>query len=101
MTVACQTVNVGAAKITATSLKVSLSPQTSPGQCKAPCKLSFVITWKNVGTTSGSFRPNVSVNGKAWNPLPAVTLSPGASVSRSWSVSNVGAGKYTICPIPN
>lgn len=97
MTVPCATVTVVApALITATNIVT-----TPSGTCTAPCNVSIDVTWINQGGTSGTFTPAITVNGGAPQTLPAVTLAPGANITKTWPLAGLQPGSYTICPVPN
>lgn len=98
MALACQTVTVSTpAAIVATNMVVS------PLNCVAPCNITVDVTWTNNGGTAGSLVPNITIDAIAVTPapFPAEQLAAGASVTRSFSVTNLAAGPHPICPLPN
>lgn len=68
--------------------------------CQEPCTVNISITWKNNGTTSGTFTPGVKINEALITLLP-VTLAPGISVTKQFQKTGIMLGSYNICPDPN
>lgn len=83
--------------ITATAMTVT------PISCLAPCNVTVSVTWRNNGETAGSFTPNITVDGVASSPAPypSENLNGGASITHSFSVTNLSGGSHEICPLPN
>lgn len=98
MSIACQTVTVATpAAITATSMTVT------PLTCTEPCNVTASVTWRNNGGTSGTFTPNITIDGVAVTPAPypSESLAAGASITHGFSITALAAGNHAICPIPN
>ncbi len=88
------------ANITATNMVIT--PSETP--CRAGiCTLSVDVTWTNTGGTSGTFVPNITIDTVAIDPPPysSESLGAGASVTKSFTVTNLSAGNPAICPYPN
>lgn len=99
MTVTCPTINVTAPPtgpyITATSITPSVTT------CQAPCTLTVSVTWTNQGDTAGTFAPNLSIDDTPGTAFASESLNPGATITHTFNISNIGQGSHTICPIPN
>ncbi len=88
------------ANITATNMVIT--PSETP--CRAGiCTLSVDVTWTNTGGTSGTFVPNITIDTVAIDPPPysSESLGAGASVTKSFTVTNLSSGNPAICPYPN
>lgn len=99
MTITCPTITVTPApigvNITATSIIPSLTT------CQELCSLTVNITWTNTGDTSGSFIPGIQVGTEPVMTLPSVTLTAGASTTKTFSITGLTTGSHIICPVPN
>lgn len=96
MTVACETLAVKIkANITATNITLTQS------ECVEPCDTNVTITWENIGGVPGSFEPAVVVNGARTGLGSSINLSPTETHVEVFSLTELIAGTYTICPDPN
>lgn len=68
--------------------------------CIAPCDITVDITWTNNGQTAGTFTPTMTVNGTP-TALTPETLDPGQSITRTFPLTGLTAGTYSICADPN
>jgi len=82
------------ANITATAITPSVTT------CTEPCNMTVDITWKNNGGTSGTFIPTITING-APTILPEESLGPNLSITKTFSLTGLMAGTYSICSNPN
>ncbi len=88
-----------AANITAISM--TITPSESPCR-QGICTVSVSVTWTNTGETSGSFVPNISVDGTPASPIYlSESLGPGATTTHGFTVSGLSTGIRSICPYPN
>jgi hypothetical protein len=95
----CTTITVNTpANITATNITADTM------SCQPLCDTTVDVTWQNFGGTSGSFYPAIKIN-DVRTPLsiPEVPISidPGLSTTKSFIVSGLIEGTYTVCPDPN
>ena len=100
MTVTCPTINVtappaGLPNITATTITPSVT------SCQELCSLTVDVTWTNNGTASGIFIPGIQVGTEPPSMLVEETLGAGMSVTKTFNITGLTTGTYTICPIPN
>lgn len=72
----------------------------TPISCTAPCSTVVSVTWTNSGTTSQTFTPGITIDGILYTQT-AVTLTAGASTTKSFSVTNLAIGSHVVCPVPN
>ena len=98
MTVPCKTVNVSAPAQPATITAVSCS--LSKQSCESPCNLSVTVAWKNTGGIAGTFVPAIMV-GNSRIFKTSVNVNPGETTTQYFTVNNLSAGSYNICPDPN
>ncbi len=87
------------ANITATLMTVT--PSESP--CRTGiCTVTVNVTWTNTGGTEGSFVPNITIDTVAVPPqYPSQVLGAGATVTKSFLVTDLTADTHAICPYPN
>ena len=102
MTIACETIRVWKpAHIEATNMIFDVT------DCDEPCTVTATVTWTNTGGRTGSFTPNISVDGTPISPAPYTSedLAGGASVTHAFSISGLSAVSpytdHTICPMFN
>jgi hypothetical protein len=85
--------------ITATNIV----PSTT--NCQSLCDATIDVTWTNEGTIARSFYPAITINTTTRIPLamPEVptSIDPGLSTTKSFIISGLIEGSYTICPDPN
>ena len=77
----------------------------STNPCQAgTCTVTVEVTWRNTGGVGSSFTPTIMVDNSP------VTLSPvtlnayetvGDSIIRTFTLSDLTASTYSICPYPN
>lgn len=85
--------------ITATNM--TITPSETPCM-EGTCTATVDVTRTNQGGSSGTFIPNISIDGiPSPSPLPAESLDTGASIAHSFSVTGLLATVHTICPYPN
>ncbi len=90
---------VSPANITATNM--TITPSETPCR-QGICTVSVSVTWTNTGGTSGSFVPNISVDGTPASPIYlSESLGPGSTTTHGFTVSGLSAGIRSICPYPN
>lgn len=80
--------------ITATNMTIS------PTDCDEPCNAIVTVTWMNSGQGSGKFKPAIKVNGIK-NELEEITLRRNQTITKTFNLTNLMEGTYTICPFPN
>ncbi len=102
MTVSCGTLRVWKpANIIATNMIFDTN------DCDEPCTVTVTVTWTNTGGRTGSFAPNISIDGTPYgSPYPLENLAGGASVTHAFSITGLTAisapfTDHAICPIPN
>lgn len=95
MAMLCFTITVVAPKIISTDLTINLI------DCIEPCSINVIVTWQNTGDTYDTFIPAIIVGDKDPIILPSEQLAVGEIVSRSFIVSGLEKGSYTICPSPS
>ena len=87
--------------ITATYMTVT--PSETP--CIAGiCTVTANVTWENFGAISRSFYPAITVNGTRRPfvvPEVLVSIGPGLPSAKSFVLSGLTSGTYSICPDPN
>jgi len=81
--------------ITATNMTIN------PTDCDEPCNSVVTITWKNIGQKKEKFRPAIKVNGKKIELGIEITLKKNQITEKTFSLTNLMEGTYTICPYPN
>ncbi len=67
--------------------------------CIEPCDLTVDVTWTNTGGVIGIFTPTITVNGLP-NVFHDESLGPGLSVTKTFTVTGLITGHYSICPEP-
>lgn len=66
------------------------------------CTVTVNATWTNNGTVSGDFIPNIKIDNNIQPPIYlSQTLTAGANVVKSFSITGLSIGTHTICPDPN
>ena len=80
--------------ITATNMTII------PTDCDEPCNTIVTVTWMNSGQGSGKFKPAIKVNGIK-NELEEITLRRNQTITKTFNLTNLMEGTYTICPYPN
>ena len=73
----------------------------SPSACTEPCDTNIYVTWTNNGGISGTFTPTITVNNIEMSMSSTETLNPSQSVTITFPLTNLSAGPYDICAIPN
>lgn len=87
--------------ITATPANIVATAITpSVTTCTAPCNMTVDITWKNNGGMSGTFTPTITVNGTP-TAIPQASLGPNLSITKTFSLTGLMTGTYSICSEPN
>lgn len=81
-------------KITATDIILSTT------DCDEPCNATTTVTWKNVGSGPGKFRPGIRINGERIR-LEEITLNKNQTVTKTFNLNGLMEGTYIICPDPN
>lgn len=96
MTIECEILAVKPpANITATDMILSKT------QCEAPCSANVTITWTNNGGVPGSFEPAIVVNSVRTGLGSNKNVPSGGTHTEIFSLTNLTANNYTICPDPN
>lgn len=81
--------------ITATNMTIN------PTDCDEPCNPVVTITWKNISEKRENFRPAIKVNGTKIELGMEITLNKNQTTTKTFSLTNLIEGTYTICPYPN
>lgn len=102
MTISCQNVTVVApADIRAQSITVTPDDPCVEGICN----VDVSVTWINNGGASGTFVPNISIDGNDVTPAPydPESLGVGLTITKTFTVTGLTAADspHTICPSPN
>lgn len=91
----CQTIVVSPTPAEIITTNIILTPPT----CAEQCNVSVDVTYVNSGQTSGTFTPEITVN-EAHVLIDSDTLDPGASVVKTFELTDMAIGTYTICAVP-
>jgi hypothetical protein len=78
---------------------VATSVTAEPTSCNAPCDVTIMIEWQNIGTTTGSFRRGYTINGALTEESYTIDMVPGAIAQRQFYVTFGTPGNYEICPV--
>jgi hypothetical protein len=85
-------------------LGITAATTPSTTSCMSPCDITVDVTWTNGGTISRSFYPAIKVN---TTRIPLVTpevltvIGPELSSTKSFIISGLTRGTYTICADPH
>ncbi len=96
MTITCGTIQVTAPPSDITATNMVLSKTT----CVEPCSATATITWINNGG-QGSFEPAITVNGTRTGLGSNINLTHNETHTEIFSLTNLVANAYTVCPDPN
>lgn len=94
-TLPCISINVLAP---ANIISTSITPSATT--CREPCDITIDVTWTNTGEVPGNFEPAILTNGVR-TALPNVTLDPLQTVTRTFTLTGLTQGSYTICADPD
>lgn len=75
-----------------------------PDTCEQLCDATVNVTWTNNGNLNGLIYPAITVDGTRIPfsmPESILAIAPGAFVTKSFTVQNLGIGQHEICPSPN
>jgi hypothetical protein len=76
---------------------------TGPTQsCTSPCPITVSVTWENTGDISGTFIPNISIDGiPATSPYSSEALAGlTESAVKTFTVTGLTPAAHVICPYP-
>ncbi len=72
----------------------------NPTDCDEPCNSVVTVTWKNTGKKQ-KFMPAIKVNGTKIELGTEITLNKNQTTTKTFNLTNIMEGTYTICPYPN
>lgn len=94
MSVPCPAVTVlPSANIFATDIVIA------PTTCSEPCTITVNVTYTNSGNVTGGLIPTITIDGMPTS-LPLAILDPGATIIKTFSVTNITKGSHIICVEP-
>lgn len=102
---ASPTVSIGTEQVPTGITATSMTIAKSENPCRTGiCTVTIDVTWTNNGLVPESFIPSITANGTpvvVTPPLTDVTANPSGTVSQRFTMSNIPANIYSICPNPN
>jgi hypothetical protein len=90
------------ANIVGKTIITNLGSETTQN-CTSPCPLTVSVTWENTGDISGSFVPNISIDGTPATPVYSSEALAGLATSavKAFTVTGLTSVPHVLCPYPN
>ena len=79
---------------------VAIDMIMSTNDCDEPCDTTVTITWKDIGSRTGTVTPGIVVNGVT-TPGTPITLAKDATATQTFNLTGLTENDYNICPYPN
>lgn len=93
-------ITINPALIAATNITSNITGNA----CTAPCPATITATWANTGDVSAMFTPALTITGgtppTVTPPYPPEPIIPGTPITHTFSLTNLVAAPYLICPNP-
>jgi hypothetical protein len=80
---------------------VAINMVIYPIDCDEPCNATVTITWKNTSNKRIEFRPTIDVNGQKISPYGEMSIAKYQTITKTFDITGLMEGIYTVCPDPN